>query len=724
MNFAAPFMLWTLPLVAVPIIIHLLKRQRQQRIDFGAMEFLRRALRRTRRRVLLEDVLLLMLRTAAVLLLILALARPSTEALPLPGARAQRSEVVVLDASLSMQHLDGGQSAWDRGRALARKRFRDLDGAGGDRAALIIAGLQAERVAAGDPAEVRAVLEEAEQAGSGLAAMENALQIASATADSLPGSEQRSVRITIVSDLQASAWPLDGAWLNALAEMRDKGHEVQLVDCGSGDRSNLSVDSLDLSTPVLILGDGCEVVGLIRNHGLVPATTSASLLLDGDVVARESFTIAAGGEESWNVALSPVGLGARAVEMRLEHDSLVEDDSRAAILTVKETLQVMVIGDFAPSGRPDGVFDAVMRYLDLGEQAPLRAAIAAPERVDARLLEEVDVLLLADPGSLSHSASSAIADYCALGGGLLVLCGPQTGGKELAPLWTALERPGLQVGAPVHTTGEYARLQILDPEHPALTFFTDPRWQPLLTEVPFARYRPLRVEEGAQGLRVPLGFIEEDASVDAGGALAMWQQSGGRAAILTAAPISAWNRMEEVPGGTLPLLFDLLFHLAPQPGYPTASAIGAPLVVTLPRPTVDSELLDPQGLRYSTFAGSEVLDGGRTRLTLLERAQRPGVWEFHTQMLMADGGEIGESLRFAVVPPAEESDLQPLPEAELAAVLPTGVLLATAADADAGSALGEDTLRSLTRLLLQLLLAALVAETLLAAWLDRRRGVR
>ena len=111
MNFAAPFMLWTLPLVAVPIIIHLLKRRRQQRVDFGAMEFLRRALRRTRRRVLLEDILLLILRTAAVLLLILALARPSTEALPLPGARAQRSEVVVLDASLSMQHLDGGLSA-------------------------------------------------------------------------------------------------------------------------------------------------------------------------------------------------------------------------------------------------------------------------------------------------------------------------------------------------------------------------------------------------------------------------------------------------------------------------------------------------------------------------------------------------------------------------------------------------------------------------------------
>ena len=86
-------MLWALPLVSVPIIIHLLQRRRFRKVQFSAMEFLERALRRTRRRVLLEDMLLLLLRTLAVLFLILALARPTSEGLPLALGRRTKKEL-------------------------------------------------------------------------------------------------------------------------------------------------------------------------------------------------------------------------------------------------------------------------------------------------------------------------------------------------------------------------------------------------------------------------------------------------------------------------------------------------------------------------------------------------------------------------------------------------------------------------------------------------------
>ena len=47
MSFLRPEFLIALPLVALPVIIHLMNRRRFQIIDFGAMEFLRRAVRRT-----------------------------------------------------------------------------------------------------------------------------------------------------------------------------------------------------------------------------------------------------------------------------------------------------------------------------------------------------------------------------------------------------------------------------------------------------------------------------------------------------------------------------------------------------------------------------------------------------------------------------------------------------------------------------------------------------
>ena len=150
MNFLHPAFLWALPLAAVPIIIHLLNRRRFQRVDFAAIEFLRRAIKRTRRRLLLEDLLLLLFRTLAVIALILGLARPSTELPELLAQRPPRGKVVVLDTSLSMSHRSGGTSAFDRGLSETRSQLAQLDSAMGDRAAIVVAGQRPSRLALGE----------------------------------------------------------------------------------------------------------------------------------------------------------------------------------------------------------------------------------------------------------------------------------------------------------------------------------------------------------------------------------------------------------------------------------------------------------------------------------------------------------------------------------------------------------------------------------------------
>ena len=48
MNFIFGSLLWLLPLAAVPIIIHLLQRQRYVQVKFAATDFLRRAIQRVR----------------------------------------------------------------------------------------------------------------------------------------------------------------------------------------------------------------------------------------------------------------------------------------------------------------------------------------------------------------------------------------------------------------------------------------------------------------------------------------------------------------------------------------------------------------------------------------------------------------------------------------------------------------------------------------------------
>ena len=61
-------LLWSgLPLVAAPIVIHLINLLRHKRVEWAAMEFLLASQRKYRTRVLLKQLLLLLLRVAAVL---------------------------------------------------------------------------------------------------------------------------------------------------------------------------------------------------------------------------------------------------------------------------------------------------------------------------------------------------------------------------------------------------------------------------------------------------------------------------------------------------------------------------------------------------------------------------------------------------------------------------------------------------------------------------------
>jgi hypothetical protein len=76
MTFLNWAMLAGLAAVAIPIIIHLLNRQKATLVDWGAMRFLLESLTSRSRRILIEEIILMALRCLAVALLVLALARP------------------------------------------------------------------------------------------------------------------------------------------------------------------------------------------------------------------------------------------------------------------------------------------------------------------------------------------------------------------------------------------------------------------------------------------------------------------------------------------------------------------------------------------------------------------------------------------------------------------------------------------------------------------------
>src|SRR3954469_6365513 len=109
MNFLQPAMLAALPLVALPIIIHLINQRRYQTIRWAAMMFLLAANRMSRGYARLRQWLIMAFRMLAIAGLTFAVSRPLAGGwLGLAGGGRADTTIILLDRSPSMQQAGAG----------------------------------------------------------------------------------------------------------------------------------------------------------------------------------------------------------------------------------------------------------------------------------------------------------------------------------------------------------------------------------------------------------------------------------------------------------------------------------------------------------------------------------------------------------------------------------------------------------------------------------------
>ena len=107
MTFLQPWVLVALPLVALPLIIHLINQRRFQTVPWAAMRFLLAARALSSGYSKLRHWLIMLLRMLAVAAVILAIGRPLSRGwLALAGGARPDTAIVVLDRSPSMQARD------------------------------------------------------------------------------------------------------------------------------------------------------------------------------------------------------------------------------------------------------------------------------------------------------------------------------------------------------------------------------------------------------------------------------------------------------------------------------------------------------------------------------------------------------------------------------------------------------------------------------------------
>lgn len=125
MGFLQPLALIALPLIALPILIHLINQHRHRTIPWAAMMFLMRAKRMSKGMARLRHFLILLMRVLAVTALIFVVSRPLSGGwLGSIGMSKPDATLILLDRSTSMemQDLQAGQSK----RSAALQKLTEL----------------------------------------------------------------------------------------------------------------------------------------------------------------------------------------------------------------------------------------------------------------------------------------------------------------------------------------------------------------------------------------------------------------------------------------------------------------------------------------------------------------------------------------------------------------------------------------------------------------------
>lgn len=542
MPLLAPLFLLGLAAVAIPLLVHLVQRERRDPVAFPSLMFLERTPAPFTSRRNLRDPLLFLLRALAVIALALAFARPVFGPRPsAAGADVRRRDVVLLlDRSFSMRIGD----RWTRARAVVDSVIATL--APGDRMTLVPFDRRARAVTAatGDVATLRSALALL-RPGDESTRLAPAISVAQQRLAA--GDAPRKV-LVVVSDFQRSGWDLtDDARM-------PPGTEVVPVDIAGAvpalDRAVRAVDVRRDRRPGPV-----QMIVSARLANVGPAVRGVPVRLEvgGRLMEERTIDLPRDGGASVTFAAVPAPPDPVPARVVLAADSLPGDDAFHFLLNQAPALPVLLV-----EGRASPF---LTRALSIGDAPAFDVISRAPSRVTPGDLTGRRLMILADGAFPTGLGAARVLRFVEEGGGVIVALGDQTSARA----WPAAARPLIpgEIRPAIDRAGANgAVLGALDQRHPALALLSGPRAGDL-SAARFYKYRSVDTTAGI------LARFDD-------GTAALTEHVLGQGRVLTFGSTfdGIWNDLPRQPA-FLPLVQQLARYAASWRDAPRALEIGA-----------------------------------------------------------------------------------------------------------------------------------------------------
>ena len=432
---ALPLAIAGVAAAAAPIIIHLFNKARFREIDWGAMDFLLEAAKRSRSLLRFRDLWLLVLRTAAVILFGLAVARPFLRLGA--GATAGRGPIhaiLIVDNSMSMgRERLGGRTLLDDAKDRAKDAFAKLPA--GSRASVIPLcgpagsysldplGTQEDAVEAIDAIRV------IDRAGTVAQAIDLATQAAERVVD------LAEKRIVFLGDQQIAGWPADPKSL--LVTTDGQGNrpplDMQAVAVAVPEPDNTWVESFAVVDGVADVELPATLTAVVRHEGREPRrNVQVSLVIDGVEVATDSLDLEPGQAREvtfshlFDASPEPDRPAWSTAMVVLPEDAVPEDDRRCLVVPVVSSLPVVFVDQY-------GASDEDPRRGRLGETRSVRRLLAPVTTRDATQKQLVRV---------RHLTIEKLEEDTLQDAGLAVVAGVRGPGDAVPLLRSFVERGG------------------------------------------------------------------------------------------------------------------------------------------------------------------------------------------------------------------------------------------------------------------------------------------
>lgn len=440
MSFLFPTLLTVgLPLIAVPILIHLINLRRQQRIKWAAMQFLLESQRRNRRWILLKQLLLLATRMAVIALLVMMLAHLvlRNEWMSLLG-RGTTHHLVLLDDSYSMSDRWDDVTAFGEAKR-AVQAIVDQAQAQSDRQLITLLRFsEAVRLSAG--AQPKVFNEQVNEAFRGrleslLAAWEvsqtdvgPAEALKSVPRLPLEDSEQTLI-LYLVTDFRARQFATATEIRKLLGDLseEEKVAQIHLVRCVREARPNLAITRLTPESGVRAAGVEMWMSVTVANYGDGPARdVTVQLEQDGnalpalaldDIPPREELT------HKFRVQFA--GTGAHSLVASLGADAVELDNRRYFACDLPAARPVLIV-DGSTDGRGGRELSLALApggNTRTGWQPHIEPASFL---ADVERLNQQAAVCLTDVPRLADDELTALEGYVREGGGVAFFVGADT----------------------------------------------------------------------------------------------------------------------------------------------------------------------------------------------------------------------------------------------------------------------------------------------------------